>query len=104
MQQLPELGLGQRHEHGDLVGRALVVVDAEGVHGHAADAQLQAPLQRVQQLPPYHLSARQHANKLCVHALRWGFPSALILACPSPESVLRHLEALWSRAGDGAFV
>ena len=50
LQQLLQLLLSQLHEHGNLLGRALEVVDAEGVHAHAGDPHLQAPLQRIQQL------------------------------------------------------
>ena len=50
MQQLGELGLGQLHEQGDLLCWALVVVQAECIHAHTANAQVQAPLQGVKQL------------------------------------------------------
>ena len=50
LHELLQLLLCKLHQHGDLLGRPLEVVDAESIHAHAGDPQIQAPFQRVQQL------------------------------------------------------
>ena len=50
LQDGEQLLLGEVHEDGDLFGAAIEVLQAEGVHAHAGHPQLQAPLQRLDQL------------------------------------------------------
>lgn len=45
-----QLALGEAHEEVHLLGAAVEVLQAEGVHADARHAQLQAPLQRLHQL------------------------------------------------------